>query len=160
MYSPDKITHLEDNQIFVFGSNTEGKHGAGAAKLARKWGATYGCSRGLMGKTYGIVTKNLKKGKRSISLKAIEDQIEELFLFAEKNPELEFLVTAIGCGLSGYTPSEITPLLKGKTLPPNILLPKVFGIKNSNYKKVVKDIKPKKKIEFERVEGSHVLGKI
>ncbi|MBS6796035.1 MAG: hypothetical protein KH215_00090 [Coprobacillus sp.] len=39
----DFITQLKDNQIFVFGSNTQGKHGKGAALLARnKFGAIYG----------------------------------------------------------------------------------------------------------------------
>lgn len=31
-YSNEKITHLEPNEIFVFGSNLQGYHGAGAAR--------------------------------------------------------------------------------------------------------------------------------
>lgn len=33
-YTPDKIEYLGGNQVFVFGSNTQGFHGAGAAGLA------------------------------------------------------------------------------------------------------------------------------
>ena len=37
------ITQLEPNQIFVFGSNTQGRHGKGAALTAKnKFGAVYG----------------------------------------------------------------------------------------------------------------------
>lgn len=32
--TPDRITSLNDNEIFVFGSNKEGMHGGGAARTA------------------------------------------------------------------------------------------------------------------------------
>lgn len=39
--TPENITKLESNQIFVFGSNQSGRHGKGAAKTALGWGAVY-----------------------------------------------------------------------------------------------------------------------
>lgn len=49
------------NTIFVFGSNPEGRHGAGAAKTAReKFGAQYGQGEGLQGNSYAIPTKDLR----------------------------------------------------------------------------------------------------
>lgn len=58
--TPDKITKLSENEIFVFGSNQSGRHGKGAAKTALGWGAKWGQAEGLQGKTYGIPTKTLQ----------------------------------------------------------------------------------------------------
>ena len=33
-YTPNRITALKPNEIFVFGSNLAGAHGGGAARLA------------------------------------------------------------------------------------------------------------------------------
>ena len=63
------ITKLEPNQIFVFGSNTEGIHGSGAAHAARKnFKAIYSVPMGLQGQSYGIITKHLPGGMRSVTL--------------------------------------------------------------------------------------------
>jgi hypothetical protein len=61
-----------DDVIFVFGSNPEGRHGAGSAKTAReKFGAIRGQGEGLQGNSYAIPTKDLRikenRGLRSIS---------------------------------------------------------------------------------------------
>ena len=56
--TPDVITELKDNEIFIFGSNLSGRHGKGAAKTALGWGAKWGQAKGLQGKTYGIPTKD------------------------------------------------------------------------------------------------------
>ena len=59
--SIDDIRILKDNEIFVFGSNESGIHGAGAAFLAnKKFGAVYGEGIGLFGKSYAIPTKDKK----------------------------------------------------------------------------------------------------
>lgn len=48
--------------IFVFGSNPEGRHGAGAAKVAVKmFGAKYGQGEGLQGNSYALPTKELRE---------------------------------------------------------------------------------------------------
>ena len=42
-FTPDHITALAGNEIFVFGSNIHGNHAGGAARVARKkWGAIQG----------------------------------------------------------------------------------------------------------------------
>lgn len=159
-YTPEKITLLKDNQVFVFGSNETGFHGAGASGFAcrndsrntwrtdqwflkamkapigspdriGKW-AIYGVAKGFqigkIGKSYAIITIKKPGLKRSVSLDFIEKQIQELYLFAEKNPELEFLVTKIGCQLAGYDISEIKTLfLKQVKTPNNIILPIEFS---------------------------------
>ena len=78
-WTGDTITKLEPNYIFVFGSNPEGRHGAGAAKAALKFGAKYGIGRGLQGQTYALVTKNLKEGFGKIEheqLKALSKECD------------------------------------------------------------------------------------
>jgi hypothetical protein len=69
MNTPENIQSLKSNEIFVFGSNTLGRHGAGAAKQAMKFGAKYGQARGLQGQTYAIVTKDLAKAAGVLRLK-------------------------------------------------------------------------------------------
>lgn len=127
-YSNEFITRLKSDQIFVFGSNTKGIHGAGAAKQALKFGAQYGNPKGRQGNTYAIITKDLSQGERSVTLLFIREQIKELYRFALNNPSLEILVTPIGCGLAGFTLKEIAPLFLGKisNIPPNILFPISF----------------------------------
>jgi hypothetical protein len=39
--TPDNIKRIEENQVFVFGSNQSGRHGKGAAKTALGWGAVH-----------------------------------------------------------------------------------------------------------------------
>jgi hypothetical protein len=125
--SPEKITSLKDDEIFVFGSNTEGRHGKGAALTARqKFGAIYGQPRGLQGKSYAIVTKDLSKGLRSIPLKDIQKEVVDFIQFAKSNQHLKFLVVELGCSLAGYKVKDIAPLFFKEDLPDNIYLPKSF----------------------------------
>lgn len=125
--SPDYITHLEPHQVFVFGSNTEGIHGGGAARTALdKFGAVYGQAEGLQGQSYAIVTKDLKRGMRSVTLKSIDEQIDRFLGFADMWAEYEFLVTRFGCELAGFEEAEIATLFKNKKIPSNVLLPESF----------------------------------
>lgn len=112
--------------IFVFGSNTEGRHGAGAAKEAVKnWGAEYGNPSGLQGQSWAIITKDLARGKRSIPLPLIKVQVDHLILCARLlYSNITFLVSPIGCGLGGYFPTEIAPFFKD--CPSNVQLPEEF----------------------------------
>lgn len=126
-YTPEKITSLKPNQVFVFGSNTEGIHGAGAARIAKEqFGAIYGQAEGLQGQSYAIITKDLGKGERSIHLLDIYESIKRLITFAKENPQLEFLVTKIGCNLAGFKEAEIAKLWEGLAIPDNIILPLEF----------------------------------
>jgi hypothetical protein len=107
--------------ILVFGSNTEGRHGAGVAKTARdKWGAEYGNPKGMQGDSYAIITKDLSKGLRSIDLEDIKTQIDEFWRYTIANPSTIFIVSPIGCGLAGYKMSEIKPLFKNHTWLNNV----------------------------------------
>ena len=124
--SPDRITQLNPNQVFVFGSNTEGRHGKGAALSAQQWGAKYSNPQGRQGQTYAIVTKDLRQGERSIPLVQIEAQIDGFLKHARSHPQDEFLVTKIGCSLAGYSEDEIGALWKGKEISLNVRLPQAF----------------------------------
>lgn len=97
------------NQIFVFGSNEAGRHGKGAALAARlKYGAKYGQPSGLQGNSYGIPTKD--KHLQTLPLNYIEPYIIKFCEFAKNNPDKQFYVTRIGCGLAGYKEKDIRPL--------------------------------------------------
>ena len=125
------IEKLSDNQIFVFGSNTEGRHGAGAAATAaRLFGAKYGQAKGPQGKSYAIVTKDLTKDKHpSVSKKEIINQIKDLYFYAEKHPKLEFLIAYNGTGknLNYYTPQEMAEMFARSNIPTNIVFEKDFA---------------------------------
>ncbi len=111
------ITELEKNEVFVFGSNGHGAHLGGAAATAvRKFGAIMGQSEGLQGQSYAINTMDSKDEMLS--------QIERFLEFAKNHPELTFYVTEIGCGIAGYTQSEIAPYFGN--VPNNVILPKLF----------------------------------
>lgn len=76
-------------QIFVFGSNTEGRHGKGAALVAKhRYGAMTGYSEGLMGSAYAVVCKNLRLGQRSVPIERIRQQVDDLIIFAQKRPSI------------------------------------------------------------------------
>lgn len=123
--TPEDITELKLNEIFVFGSNTEGRHGAGAAKVAMKFGAEYGKSKGLYGNTYAIITQDLAfPGQKTIGIQAIKQQIDEMLTIARTSmSDYTFLVTAIGTGLAGYSFEEIASCFNVAELPDNVSLP-------------------------------------
>ena len=124
-YTPENITHLEPNQIFTYGANEKGVHGAGAAKLALRWGAKMG-QYGLVGQTYGIPTKDKKI--QTLPLDKIQVHVDTFLATAFSHTEYEFLVSKIGCGLAGYRPEDIAPLFKIiKTgVFENVILPEEF----------------------------------
>jgi len=124
-YTPENITHLEPNQIFVYGANEANIHGAGAARLAMRWGAKYGAD-GLVGQTYGIPTKD--RQIYTLPLDKIQLHVNVFLSFAFSHQEYEFLVTKIGCGLALYRPKDIAPLFKIiKTgVFENVILPEEF----------------------------------
>ena len=115
--TPEFITELQPDEIFVFGSNLSGMHGGGAALVAyRKFGAVWGQGVGLQGQSYGIPT--MQGG-----VETIRPYVDEFIQFAGEHPELTFLVTRIGCGIAGFTDDEISPLFKKAHSIENIVLP-------------------------------------
>jgi len=134
------VTALNDDEIFVFGSNEAGRHGKGAAKIARQWGAVYGQAEGLQGQTYGIPTKD-SKVKNALSVGKIQKYVDRFIEFANENPQLHFLVTEIGCGLSGYTAADIAPLFEDALFVDSISLPATFWQVLAHKSSAVKDEK-------------------
>ncbi len=115
--TPERITQLEKNEVFVFGSNLAGAHGGGAALLAfRKFGAIWGQGVGLQGQSYGIPT--MQGG-----VETIKPYVDEFIEFAKTHSDLIFLVTRIGCGIAGFTNEEIAPLFCAAHDIENIILP-------------------------------------
>ena len=138
-FTPDKIDSLPPNGIFVFGSNTEGKHGKGAALTAKtKFGAKQGQSSGIQGQSYAIITKDLKVGERSVTLNSIGEQLANLFEYASNNPNKKFYVTKLGSSLAGFTVEEIRNEINevnlvngGNFIPNNVILPKEYEVRNN-----------------------------
>ena len=115
----DRIATLGEKEIFVFGSNIHGAHGGGAAWYAYKnFGAEWGVGEGLTGRTYALPTM-----EGEASLKAA---VKHFIACAKQHPELTFLVTAVGCGIAGYTPQQVAPLFKEALSLENVYLPQVF----------------------------------
>ena len=119
-FTPDRITELKENEIFVFGSNLAGSHGGGAAWLAyQRFGAIWGQGVGLQGKSYAIPT--MQGG-----VETIKPYVDEFIGFARQHPELRFLVTRIGCGIAGFRSEEIAPLFADAIDMENVILPEDF----------------------------------
>ena len=118
--TPEFITELQPNEIFVFGSNLKGMHGGGAAYIAyRKFGAIMGQGVGLQGQSYGIPTMHG-------GVEDIKPYVDEFVEFAKQHPEYQFLVTKIGCGIAGFAIEEMAPLFQQAIDVENIILPKDF----------------------------------
>lgn len=121
-YTPGRITHLNENEVFVFGSNLGGMHGGGAARIAyENFGAVWGEGVGHFGKTYAIPT--MQGG-----VETIKPYVDQFIAYAAEHPELTFYVTRIGCGIAGFRDEEIAPLFKDCRDMDNVVLPKSFHI--------------------------------
>ena len=119
-YTPDYITELKADEVFVFGSNLAGMHGGGAAYVAwRQFGAVMGCGVGLRGQSYAIPT--MQGG-----VETIKPYVDDFISFTGRHPELFFYVTRIGCGIAGFRDKEIAPLFSEALHRDNICLPESF----------------------------------
>ena len=118
--TPEYITSLKSNEIFVFGSNLAGMHGGGAARTARLYfGAVLGNGDGPQGQSYAIPT--MQGG-----VETIRPYVDKFIDYAKAHPEQTFLVTPIGCGIAGFTPDDIAPLFEKAVDVENIHLPQSF----------------------------------
>lgn len=121
--SPEIIKSLAPGEIFVFGSNLDGRHGKGAALTAmRKFGAQYGVAEGLTGQTYALPTVGRRLSR--MPLRDVEAHCRKFVRFAASRPDLTFLVTPVGCGLAGHKAKEIAPFFADA--PENCILPQCF----------------------------------
>ena len=119
-FTSERIMTLKPNELFVFGSNLDGFHGGGAARIAMdRFGAVWGQGVGLQGQCYAIPT--MQGG-----VETIKPYVDEFIAFAGQHPEYKFLVTRIGCGIAGFADEEIAPLFQEALNVENIILPKEF----------------------------------
>ena len=137
--TPPEITELQKNEVIVVGTNTQGIHGAGLAKLAKeKWGLIPGVSMGLCNQSYGLITKDLTifnpnsedyEEYKELMKGFIGVQLINLYFFAALRKDLTIYMTLIGCGLGGFTIDEIAPIFKHleSDRPSNVCLPIEFS---------------------------------
>jgi len=120
LFTPERITTLKSDEIFVFGSNLGGFHGGGAARIAvLNFGAIMGQGVGLQGQSYAIPT--MQGG-----VETIKPYVDEFIEFARNREDLFFYVTRIGCGIAGFMDEEIAPLFANAVNLENVCLPESF----------------------------------
>ena len=119
-FTPNNITQLQPREVFVFGSNLQGNHAGGAAWVAfKKFGAQWGVGVGHTGQCYAIPTMHG-------GVEAIKPYVDDFIDYAQQHPELTFLVTRIGCGIAGFTDTQMAPLFAKALDAENIVLPQSF----------------------------------
>lgn len=116
-------------EIFVFGSNLAGRHSKGDALYAKNYyGAIYGQGAGLQGNSYAIPTKDGRL--RSLPLKQIKEYVRRFIVFVYSNDlkklDFKYKLTAVGCGLAGYTPEQIAPFFNKLLFIERVQFPKSF----------------------------------
>lgn len=118
--TPEFITTLQPDEVFVFGSNLQGYHAGGAAHIAcQRFGAVWGQGVGIQGQSYAIPTM---QGP----VETIRPYVEQFIAYAAQHPGHRFLVTRIGCGIAGFSPEDIAPLFVDAARLDNVALPADF----------------------------------
>ena len=116
----DIMERCAPSAVFVFGSNEDGVHGAGAALTARRYyGAIVGVGEGFRGSSYAIPTKD--RDLCPLDIAQMVPYVRRFVAFARQHPELQFAVTRVGCGLAGNTDAQMAPMFAGA--PDNCHLP-------------------------------------
>lgn len=133
--TPENIQELNENQIFVFGSNMNGNHAGGAARLAvEKFGAIMGQAEGIQGQSYAIPT--LDKDMQKVTEVELIISLRNFKHYANEHPELTFLLTKIGCGIAGFDANYMAYMILRTELPNNVTFPveftKIKGYKGFN----------------------------
>lgn len=132
-FTPEAVTELKDNEIFVFGSNRLGKHIGGAARIAKdKFGAKEGIFEGITGRTYAIPTldENFQKVRESELLFSLRKFLSVVV----EDKENVYLLTKIGCGIAGWSVRQVAYIFacalkivtKGREIPDNLIIPQEF----------------------------------
>lgn len=125
--TPNIINSLDDSEIFVFGSNSQGLHSDGAAKTAHlKFGAIMGQGEGLQGRSYAIPT--------TCPLEQMKEAVDRFIYFARRHRWMRFLVTRVGCGIAGHDVKDVAPMFTECIKLENVVLTEEFwevlGLKN------------------------------
>lgn len=147
------IIELKENEVFIFGSNYQGWHGAGAAGYATfgesgnvwrkynydkwpngtkgKWNVKGQCSgfmKGNEGMSYAIPTVTRCGQKRSIPLNIIKEYINNFNHSVCINTELTFYVAQGSTpGLSGWTPEQMASIWGQFNWPDNVYFEEEFA---------------------------------
>lgn len=96
------ITALDDNEIFVFGSNIKGAHAGGAARQAfDNFGAVWDIGEGLMNDCYAFPT--LDENMQRYDYETLISIREAFYRCVNAHPELTFLLTPVGTGIAGFS---------------------------------------------------------
>lgn len=120
-FTPEDITGLDIDDIFVFGSNLAGQHVGGASRLAHKnFGAEWGVGSGPTGQCYAIPTMHG-------GVDDIKPYVDKFIEYAYENDQNTFYVTRIGCGIAGFKDEEIAPLFAEAVKLYNVRLPRSFA---------------------------------
>jgi hypothetical protein len=126
VFTPENITKLKQNEVFVFGSNKAGNHVGGAARVAvEKFGAIMGHGEGLQGQSYAIPTLDEQMDK--VSTEELTRSVRRFADYTRYNTDKVFYVTKIGCGIAGFSVEEIVEVFKSVSFGDNVVLPQEFG---------------------------------
>lgn len=118
--TPEEITTLPEDGVFVFGSKPDGNHAKGAARIAiEKFGATAGKGEGFSGQSYAIPVHRHRT-------EIMSDAIGRFISFARSNPGLKFLVLPVGCGNAQMNVNVVADMFKAAIEVDNIFLPSIF----------------------------------
>ena len=137
-YTPEKITHLDEDEIFVFGSNLNGEHIGGAARVAyENFGALWGVGEGMTGRTYALPT--LDKNMECVSSGALYESFKRFIEVVKNNPQFTFYLTKVGCGIAGWNLEEIRKIFwdslgESNVFPHNLIIPYDFYYERSKPK--------------------------
>lgn len=110
----------QGDAIWVFGSNLAGRHGAGAAKVARElFGAVFGQGEGPQGRSYAIPTKDGRSGTAplsdpmaTLSLGKVKEGVDRFLGYAEQHAEETFFLPKIGCVLASHSDEDMALLFE------------------------------------------------
>ena len=148
------IKILEYHEIFTFGSNLQGFHGAGAAGFAtfgvfgNQWrkfnygdkpagwkglwtvkGRSEGLQHGTNGWSYAIPTVEYPGARKSLPGSVIVANIQLFYTVAKRNPSWKFMVaySSNSRNLNGYTPVEMARFFAEYEPPVNVIFEKGFS---------------------------------
>lgn len=139
-YTPEHVDKLDEDEIFVFGSNLDGIHAGGAAKTAYdKFGAEWGQGVGLQGQSYAIPT--MQGG-----IDTIKPYVDDFIDLAREWDQTTFYVTRIGCGIAGFKDSEIAPLFDEALDLYNVRLPESFV-------KIIRELREKRNANAQKSDN-------
>jgi hypothetical protein len=125
-----RLKKLPANARFVFGSNTAGRHGAGAAKdAAQHFGAVEGVGEGETGQAYALPTVaydgwgDFAASARPVAIDAFAASLQRLVDRAIDHPSVDYIMTDVGTGLAGLERSAIDAAYRTLgDLPANLVL--------------------------------------